>query len=107
MPFAKAGLVAAALSICSGPGGRLAFQVYATHGGGAAIGHFSAAHSITSAAAWTSALIIMALSEAVIRTGVLSWRALGVRRGAMHLPVGLTPAPRRPTVGASRSIMGS
>lgn len=104
VPFAKAGLVAAGLWIL-GTGGRLAFQVYATHGGGAAVEHFSAAHSITSAAAWTSALIIMALSEAVIRTGVLSWRAVSVRRGAVGLPVGLTPAPRRPMVGASRSIM--
>lgn len=62
VPFAKAGLAAAALWIL-GTGGRLAFQVWATHGGGAAIEHFSAAHSITTVTAWTSALILMALGE--------------------------------------------
>lgn len=55
IPFAKAGLAAAALWI-AGTGGRLAFQVYASHGGGAAVGRFSAAHSITSVAAWTDAV---------------------------------------------------
>ena len=47
IPVAKAGLAPPALWIL-GTGGRLAFQVYATHGGGAAIERFSAAHSITS-----------------------------------------------------------
>jgi hypothetical protein len=81
VPFAKAGLAAATLWIL-GTGGRLAFQVWATHGGGAAIAHFSAAHSITTLTAWTSALILMALSEAVVRTGVLGWRSTSVRRRA-------------------------
>ncbi len=76
---AKAGLAAAGLWIL-GTGARLAFQVYATHGGGAAITRFSVAHDITSATAWTSALILMALCEAVLRTGVLAWRASVVRR---------------------------
>jgi hypothetical protein len=73
IPIAKAGLVAAALWIL-GTAGRLAFQVYASHGGGRAIERFSAAHSITAATAWTAALILMAISEAVVRTGVLAWR---------------------------------
>ncbi len=81
VPFAKAGVAAAALWIL-GTGGRLAFQVYATHGGGPAIAHFSATNSITSAAAWTSALILMALSEAVLRTGVLACRAQAICRQA-------------------------
>jgi hypothetical protein len=72
--FAKAGLAAAGLWIL-GTGGRLAFQVWATHGGGPAITHFSATHGITSATAWTAALILMALSEVVVRTGVLAWRS--------------------------------
>ena len=103
--FAKAGLVAAGLWIL-GTGGRLAFQLYATHGGGRAIEHFSAAHSITSAKAWTAALILMALCEAVLRTGVLAWRAAGLHRQAQ--PLGLTAsftgqpdrAPERTMIGA-------
>jgi hypothetical protein len=72
--FAKAGLAAAGLWIL-GTGGRLAFQVWATHGGGPAITHFSAAHGITSASAWTAALVLMALSEVVVRTLVLGRRS--------------------------------
>jgi hypothetical protein len=72
--FAKAGLAAAGLWIL-GTGGRLAFQVWATHGGGPDIAHFSATHGITSVTAWTSALILMALSEATVRTAVLGWRS--------------------------------
>ena len=103
IPVAKAGLAAAALWIL-GTGGRLAFQVYATHGGGAAVERFSATHSITSVAAWTDALILMALCEAVIRTGILGWRASTVRRG---VTVGSRTAPtaRQPVLSGWRSIM--
>lgn len=97
--FAKAGFAAAALWIL-GTGGRLAFQVYATHGGGATVERFSAAHSITTATAWTSALILMALTEAVIRTGVLAWRSNTVRR-QMTPPGMLSPMP------ADRSPIGA
>src|SRR5580698_3406909 len=45
IPVAKAGLLAAGLWIL-GTGGRLAFQLYASHGGAASIEHFSAAHAI-------------------------------------------------------------
>jgi hypothetical protein len=96
MPMAKAGLIAAALWVL-GTGARLAFQLYATHGGGASIERFSVAHSITSASAWTAALILMALSEAVFRTGCLAWRGNVVRR----------QAPMRadsPTVGTARPL---
>ena len=79
IPIAKAGLVAAGLWIL-GTGGRLAFQLYATHGGGAAIERFSVAHGITAATAWTAALILMAISEAVVRTGVLAWRGHQAQR---------------------------
>jgi hypothetical protein len=79
--FARAGLLAAGLWIL-GTGGRLAFQVWATHGGGPAIMHFSATHGITSATAWTAALILMALSEVVVRTGVLAWRSGLLAEGA-------------------------
>jgi hypothetical protein len=73
IPVAKAGLLAAGLWIL-GTGGRLAFQLYASHGGAKSIEHFSVTHSITSLTAWTSALILMALSEAIVRTSVLGWR---------------------------------
>ena len=73
IPVAKAGLVAAALWIL-GTGGRLAFQLYASHGGAKSIEHFSVTHSITSLTAWTSALILMALSEALGPTSVLVCR---------------------------------
>ncbi|HUE07356.1 MAG TPA: hypothetical protein VMP41_08000 [Acidimicrobiales bacterium] len=79
--WAKAGLAAAALWIL-GTGGRLAFQLYASHGGGASVAHFSASHGITSAAAWTAALILMALSEATTRTAILGWRFYRLGGGA-------------------------
>jgi hypothetical protein len=99
VPFAKAGFVAAGLWIL-GTGGRLAFQVYASHGGGRAIEHFSEAHSITSTAAWTSALILMALSEALVRTGILGWRAAVVRRRAQAGVSAAAAADSAPVVAA-------
>ena len=107
LPFAKAGLIAASLWVL-GTGCRLAFQVYASHGGGAAIEHFSAAHSITSAGAWTAALILMALSEAVCRTGILAWRANTVRRqapAAMDFPP--VEGRTRPVAAVSGSMIGA
>jgi hypothetical protein len=83
--WAKAGLAAAALWIL-GTGGRLAFQLYAFHGGGPAIAHFSATHGITSAKAWTATLILMALSEAVARTAVLGWRFSRQHDGSPFAP---------------------
>jgi hypothetical protein len=46
-----------------------------THGGAGVIGRFSASHAITTATAWTAALILMALGEVVARTAVLGVRA--------------------------------
>ncbi len=99
-PIAKTGLIAAGLWIL-GTGTRLAFQLFATHGGGAAIQHFSVAHSITSGTAWTGALILMALSEAVCRTSILGWRASMLRRTSVS-PV----SPPSPLVGVSGTMMG-
>jgi hypothetical protein len=91
IPYAKAGLVAAGLWIL-GTGARLAFQVYASHGGGAAIARFSTTHAITSVAAWTDALILMALAEAVIRTAIIGWRASAVHRRIPAAPAtGIAP----------------
>jgi hypothetical protein len=100
-PMAKAGLIAAALWIL-GTGARLAFQLYATHGGGAAVGRFSVAHSITSASAWTAALILMALSEATFRTGILAWRANAVRQATGTL-AGSTERSARPLAAVRES----
>jgi hypothetical protein len=79
--IAKAGVAAAGFWIL-GTGCRLAFQLYATHGGGAAIERFSANNHITSIEAWTSALILMALCEAVTRTAILGWRCYALHRTA-------------------------
>jgi hypothetical protein len=76
-PVAKAGMVAAVLWVM-GVGTRLAFQVYVTHGGQAAVGRFSAAHSITTGEAWVAALILMAMGEALARTGILALRSHGL-----------------------------
>lgn len=95
VPYAKAGLLAAALWVV-GTGTRLAFQVYASHGGAASIGRFSAAHNITTSEAWVAALILMALGEALARTGVLALRARAVAAstGSLVAPRtrGLAPA---------------
>ena len=99
--FAKAGLAAAGLWIL-GTGGRLAFQVWATHGGGPAIEHFSAGHGITSVTAWSTALILMALSEATMRTGVLAWRSGLLKDGAARaLGTSASAAPVAPAPPAS------
>ena len=64
----------------SGHRRRLAFQLYASHGGGTGDEDFSVAHSISAATAWTAALILMAISEATVRTAVLAWRGHTVHR---------------------------
>ena len=76
-PVAKAGAIAAALWVL-GVGTRFAFQLYTSHGGEGTIARFSAAHSITSGEAWVAALILMALSEVLVRTFVLGVRAYAV-----------------------------
>jgi hypothetical protein len=55
--------------------GRLAFGLYAEHGGGRAIAQFSAAHGLA-VSAWAAALILMALGEVLGRTTVLAPRAI-------------------------------
>lgn len=77
--MAKATGLAALLWVV-GVGSRLAFALYGEHGGGPSIARFSAAHAITSTAAWTACLILMSLSEVVGRTAVLGLRAVHVKR---------------------------
>jgi hypothetical protein len=66
---------AAAVLWVLGIGARMAFALYAENGGGPSVARFSAVHHITSAAAWTAALILMALTEVIGRTAVLGGRA--------------------------------
>ncbi len=70
----KAGYVSAALWVV-GMGGRMAFAIWASHGGEAPIARFSAAHGITDQNAWTTALVLMALGEVLSRVGILYVRA--------------------------------
>jgi hypothetical protein len=96
IPMAKAGAIAAVLWVV-GVGTRLAFQLYATHGGGPAIERFSVAHHITGNAAWTAALVLMAISEVVARSGGLLLRAY-LRPPTSRPPV--PAAPGRAMIGA-------
>lgn len=87
--FAKAGFVAAAFWIL-GTGARLAFQLYATHGGESSIARFSSTHGITTINAWTAALIMMAIGEVVLRTGIIAWKGytLGRETPSVDRPFG-------------------
>jgi len=53
---------------------RLAFALYATHGGGANIARFSRTFHLTGFEAWSNALLLMALAEVLGRTIVLAVR---------------------------------
>jgi hypothetical protein len=77
--YTKAGAAAAALWVL-GVGFRFGFEEYSEHGGAGAIARFSVSHSITSANAWTAALVIMALSEVVVRLVVLRLRGSQIGR---------------------------
>ncbi|MDQ2733145.1 MAG: DUF1453 domain-containing protein [Armatimonadota bacterium] len=76
--MAQATALAAMLWII-GVGSRVSFGLLAEHGGGPAIARFSAAYHL-SAAAWTAALLFMALAEVLSRTAVLAWRSRSTRR---------------------------
>ncbi|CAM3431901.1 DUF1453 domain-containing protein [Deinococcus saxicola] len=78
--IAQATALAAALWVI-GVGSRLAFAFFAQQGGGPALARFSAAHHL-SAAAWTAALLFMALAEVLSRSAVLAWRGRAVRLSA-------------------------
>jgi hypothetical protein len=57
-----------------GMGSRFAFLVWISHGGSASIASFSATHSITSGAAWTDALLGMAVLEVLGRSLAMALR---------------------------------
>ncbi len=73
-----------------GMGFRFGFSLWTSHGGDGALARFSAEHSITSGAAWTDALVLMAFGEVFVRTAVLWVRG---RRTAAGVPA---PRPVQP-----------
>lgn len=76
----RAGLTAAVAWI-AGMGFRLGFQIWASSASGeASIARFSVRHDITSAQAWVSALLLMAVAEVLTRVGVLQWRLFSFER---------------------------
>jgi hypothetical protein len=77
----RAGWLAGILWVL-GMGLRFAFLVWISYSGAASIAHFSAAHSITGGAAWTDALLAMAVAEVAGRTAVLAARRERIRRSA-------------------------
>ena len=83
---ARAGLAAAAFWV-AGMGFRFAFAVWSTGSGAADIVRFSTEHRISSAQAWTTALVLMAVSEVLARVAVLQ-----LRRARTQQPRVLTPA---------------
>ncbi|HTV12095.1 MAG TPA: hypothetical protein VME20_09555 [Acidimicrobiales bacterium] len=96
-PVARARL-AAALFWVIGTGSRFAFQLYAAHGGESAVARFSASHHITMEA-WVAALLLMAISEVVVRTAVLGWRAFSLQS------MGQLTRAARPLYGGRSSMM--
>src|SRR5580704_12064311 len=72
-PLGRAGVLAAGMWI-AGVGARMVFYFAATHGAGPAIAAFSSAHHITGPAAWTAALVMMALADVLTRLAVVWMR---------------------------------
>jgi hypothetical protein len=74
----RAGLLAAGAWV-AGMASRFAFAVWSTGGGAGAVTRFSIEHRITSAQAWTTALVLMAVGEVVARVVVLQVRRANVQ----------------------------
>ena len=101
-PLGRAGVLAASMWI-AGVGARMVFYFAATRGAGPAIARFSIAHHITGPAAWTAALVMMALADVLTRLVVVYLR--GRRLTAQATPVAATPVPA--SAGARSSILAS
>ena len=85
----KAGRASAGLWVL-GMGSRMAFAVWVANGGQDVVARFSESHHITSAQAWTAALVLMAIGEVAARVGVLyvrSRQALDAHAARGHQPV--------------------
>jgi hypothetical protein len=87
-PTGRAGALAAGMWI-AGVGARMVFYFAATHGAGPAIAAFSISHHITGPAAWTAALVMMALADVLTRLAVVWIR--GRRLTATGTPVIAAP----------------
>ena len=87
-PLGRAGVLAASMWIV-GVGARMVFYFAATHGAGPAIAAFSIAHHITGSAAWTAALVMMALADVTARLLTVYLRG----RRLTATPVIVTTAP--------------
>lgn len=71
---AKAGVAAAVLWV-AGMASRAGFEIWATHSGSATIAQFSRDNLITGSAAWTAALLLMALAQVLSRLAVVRLKA--------------------------------
>jgi hypothetical protein len=69
----------------------MVFYFAATHGAGPAIAAFSIAHHITGSAAWTAALVMMALADVLTRLVTVYLR--GRSLAAKATPVIAAPVP--------------
>lgn len=90
--LARAGLYAAGFWV-AGMGARMAFSIYANGFGSDAITRFSAAHQITGGDAWTTALILMAAGQVIVK--------LAVQLGRGQLLLHQVPAPAAPPAVAA------
>jgi len=77
----RAGWISAGTWVLS-MGFRLGFGIWASHGGATQLAHFSASHDITTGTAWTAALVLMAIGEVVVRTGLIWLRATRIKNAA-------------------------
>lgn len=87
----RAGWIAAGVWLLS-MGGRFAFAIWASHGGGPALYRFSLAHHID-VSAWTAALVLMAFGEVLTRTGLVFLRSRRVLRAASRVAPEPAPEP--------------
>jgi hypothetical protein len=86
----KAGWIAAGVWVMS-MGGRFAFSVWASHGGGPQLYRFSLTHHLD-ASAWTAALVLMAFGEVLTRVGILYLRSRRVMTVGALVPPQLVTA---------------
>ena len=93
-PLGRAGVLAASMWI-AGVGARMVFYFAATHGAGPAIAAFSIAHHITGSAAWTAALVMMALADVLTRLVVVHLRGRQAHRQGHPGHRGICPGRRR------------
>jgi hypothetical protein len=93
--YARAGAVAAGLWVAS-MSARLGFILWATSAaGGAALGRFSESHQITSADVWQTALVLLALSEVLVRLAIIVVRGAVAANATRSAGLELASADQR------------